>query len=100
MTSMERWAVMLAGAMFHPMRDRRTDPDVRSTPIDSLDFSVRAANCLESDGIATVGDLLDRGPLHVATIRNVGPTTLKEIAGRLREMEIDLSGTGWDRPLR
>ncbi len=50
-----------------------------------LELSVRATNCLESEGIATVRDLVIRTEDELLEVRNFGETTLKEVAQKLKE---------------
>ena len=44
-----------------------------------LELSVRATNCLESEGITTVRDLVIRTDEELLEVRNFGETTLKEV---------------------
>ena len=48
-----------------------------------LNLSVRATNCLESEGITTVRDLVGRSEDELLTVRNFGGTTLVEVRERL-----------------
>ena len=48
-----------------------------------LNLSVRATNCLESEGITTVRDLVGRSEDELLTVRNFGETTLGEGRERL-----------------
>ncbi len=60
---------------------------VRSAPIEELDLSVRAYNCLKRASIKTVGevlDLLDKGEDEILAIRNFGQKSLDELLDRLR----------------
>ncbi len=50
-----------------------------------LELSVRATNCLESEGIATVRDLVFRNEEELLEVRNFGETTLKEVKQKLGE---------------
>jgi DNA-directed RNA polymerase subunit alpha len=50
-----------------------------------LELSVRATNCLESEGITTVRDLVIRTDEELLEVRNFGETTLKEVKGKLAE---------------
>jgi DNA-directed RNA polymerase subunit alpha len=50
-----------------------------------LELSVRATNCLESEGITTVRDLVIRTDEELLEVRNFGETTLKEVKGKLQE---------------
>lgn len=55
-----------------------------------LELSVRATNCLESEGITTVRDLVSRNEDQLLTVRNFGETTLKEVRQKLNEIGLDL----------
>lgn len=55
-----------------------------------LELSVRATNCLESEGIATVRDLVMRSEDELLEVRNFGETTLKEVQGKLKERGMHL----------
>lgn len=48
-----------------------------------LNLSVRATNCLESEGINTIRDLVTRGEDQLLQVRNFGETTLVEVRERL-----------------
>ncbi len=50
-----------------------------------LELSVRATNCLESEGITTVRDLVIRSDDELLEVRNFGDTTLKEVKTKLQE---------------
>ncbi|WP_169978073.1 DNA-directed RNA polymerase subunit alpha [Tautonia rosea] len=55
-----------------------------------LELSVRATNCLESEGITTVRDLVSRSEDQLLGVRNFGETTLKEVRIKLQEIGLDL----------
>ena len=55
-----------------------------------LELSVRATNCLESEGITTVRDLVSKSEEQLLTVRNFGETTLKEVRAKLNEINLDL----------
>jgi DNA-directed RNA polymerase subunit alpha len=55
-----------------------------------LDLSVRATNCLESEGITTVRDLVIRTDEELLEVRNFGETTLKEVKAKLIERGLNL----------
>ena len=59
-------------------------------PIAELDLSVRAANCMEIEGISTIGDLCGREEEALLEIRNFGKTSLKEIHKKLSERGLSL----------
>lgn len=55
-----------------------------------LELSVRATNCLESEGITTVRDLVGRSEEELLEVRNFGETTLKEVKQKLQERNLAL----------
>src|ERR1700693_1854949 len=55
-----------------------------------LELSVRATNCLESEGITTVRDLVNRSEDELLEVRNFGETTLREVKSKLQERGLHL----------
>jgi DNA-directed RNA polymerase subunit alpha len=55
-----------------------------------LELSVRATNCLESEGITTVRDLVIRTDEELLEVRNFGETTLREVKQKLQERGLTL----------
>ncbi len=55
-----------------------------------LKLSVRATNCLESENINTVRDLVQRTEDQLLEVRNFGETTLNEVKDKLRELGLSL----------
>jgi DNA-directed RNA polymerase subunit alpha len=55
-----------------------------------LELSVRATNCLESEGITTVRDLVNRSEDELLEVRNFGETTLREVKQKLTERGLTL----------
>ena len=55
-----------------------------------LNLSVRATNCLESEGINTVRDLVSRAEDQLLQVRNFGETTLLEVKERLTAIGLRL----------
>ena len=56
------------------------------TPIEEIEFSVRAYNCLKRAGIHTMQDLIDKREVEVTKIRNLGKKSLKEVIDKVKEM--------------
>lgn len=56
------------------------------TPIEEIEFSVRAYNCLKRAGIHTMQDLIDKKEIEVTKIRNLGKKSLKEVLDKVKEM--------------
>jgi len=55
-----------------------------------LDLSVRATNCLESENITTVRDLVIRTEEQLLEVRNFGETTLAEVREKLADIGLRL----------
>jgi DNA-directed RNA polymerase subunit alpha len=55
-----------------------------------LNLSVRATNCLESEGINTVRDLVKKTPDELLQVRNFGETTLDEVNEKLTQLGLRL----------
>jgi DNA-directed RNA polymerase subunit alpha len=55
------------------------------TPIEELDLSVRAFNCLKANDITTVGQLLGKKEEELLSLRNFGRKSLDEIKEKLVE---------------
>ncbi|MCA1659702.1 MAG: DNA-directed RNA polymerase subunit alpha, partial [Verrucomicrobiaceae bacterium] len=62
------------------------DPDLRQKldmPIQELDLSVRANNCLESAKIASVRELVSKTEADLLKVRSFGKTSLREVKRKL-----------------
>jgi DNA-directed RNA polymerase subunit alpha len=64
--------------------------DLLRQPIDHLDLSVRSMNCLKSDNIFYVGDLVMRSEQEMLRTPNFGRKSLTEIREVLDKMGLDL----------
>lgn len=53
-------------------------------PIDDLELSVRAYNCLKRAGINTIADLLDKSIDDLRKVRNLGSKSIDEIEEKLQ----------------
>jgi DNA-directed RNA polymerase subunit alpha len=58
--------------------------------VSDLRLSLRANNCLEEAGIATLRELVSRSREELLELRNFGDTTLEEIEAKLREHGLHL----------
>ena len=58
--------------------------------VSDLRLSMRANNCLEEAGIATLRELVSRSREELLELRNFGDTTLEEIEAKLREHGLHL----------
>jgi DNA-directed RNA polymerase subunit alpha len=59
-------------------------------PIAQLELSVRAANCLESENIMTVGQLVRLSEEDLLAIRSFGKTSLREVKRKLADLGLSL----------
>jgi DNA-directed RNA polymerase subunit alpha len=66
--------------------------------IDSLELSVRSANCLQNANLRFVGELVQRSEAEMLKTKNFGRKSLKEIKDVLTEMGLSLGMhiEGWD----
>jgi DNA-directed RNA polymerase subunit alpha len=58
--------------------------------LNDLRLSVRAMNCLESEDITSVRDLVQKSEDELLELRNFGETTLTEVRERLKELGLHL----------
>ncbi len=61
-----------------------------SMSISELDLSVRSANCLASEHIETIGELVGRSEADLLKVRNFGKTSLREVKKKLSDLELTL----------
>lgn len=64
--------------------------DVLSQPIDMIELSSRASNCLKVAKIKTVGELVGRRDEELLAVKNFGRKSLDEIKDRLKDMGLSL----------
>jgi len=55
-------------------------------PVDELNLTVRASNCLESANIHRVADLVQRDEQELLSVRSFGKTSLREVKRKLEEL--------------
>lgn len=61
-------------------------PDRYNTPIEELNLSVRAYNCLKRSGLMTVGQVLEKSEDELLALRNFGRKSYDELKDKLIEM--------------
>jgi DNA-directed RNA polymerase subunit alpha len=83
---------LVAGFAAEPEAEAVVESEIPSrvydTPIEELELSVRAYNCLKRAGITKVGEVLERlqkGKEEILAIRNFGQKSLDELMERLGE---------------
>jgi DNA-directed RNA polymerase subunit alpha len=75
--------------MEEPAVDEETAEKL-NMPIQELELSVRASNCLESAKIETVGELVKMTDADLLKIRSFGKTSLREIKRKLADVGLSL----------
>jgi DNA-directed RNA polymerase subunit alpha len=55
-------------------------------PVEKLDLSVRAMNCLRRSGISTVGELVSLGEKEILSLRNFGQKSRQEVEEKLQSL--------------
>lgn len=84
-------------------------PDKYNMPVEELNLSVRAYNCLKRSGLMTVGQVLEKSEDELLALRNFGRKSYDELRDKLAEMGLlppqderrgddDLNGFGLGRP--
>ena len=70
------------------MQEKKIDNITKTleTPIEEVEFSVRAYNCLKRAGVHTVQDLVNKKETEVTKIRNLGKKSLKEVLDKVAEL--------------
>ena len=70
------------------MQEKQVDNLAKTleTPIEEVDFSVRAFNCLKRHGIHTLQDLVNMKEVEVTKIRNLGKKSLKEVIEKVADL--------------
>lgn len=66
-----------------PLSSYPIPPQVYDTPIEDLDLSVRAYNCLKRSNITKVGQILSMNEEDLLAVRNFGEKSLQELRERL-----------------
>lgn len=70
------------------MQEKKVDTMTKTleTPIEEVEFSVRAYNCLKRAGVHTIQDLINMKEVEVTKIRNLGKKSLKEVIDKVAEL--------------
>ena len=83
----------VAGEMPEEEPEAQVDEELEAklnTPIQELELSVRASNCLESAKIETVRELVKMSEADLLKIRSFGKTSLREIRRKLADVGLSL----------
>ncbi len=71
-----------------------------NSPVQEMELSVRAANCLESEKIETVAELVKLTEAELLKIRSFGKTSLREIKRKLADTGLSLGMTDVDEKMQ
>ena len=85
----EEGSDVLAGAEAGAGLDARLK-EVLNQPVDMIELSSRASNCLKVARIKTVRDLVTRREEELLAVKNFGKKSLDEIKDRLKDMGLSL----------
>jgi DNA-directed RNA polymerase subunit alpha len=83
----------VAGELAQEEPEKEIDEELEAklnTPIQELELSVRASNCLESAKIETVRQLAAMSEADLLKIRSFGKTSLREIKRKLADIGLSL----------
>jgi len=69
---------------------RKELDELLSKSVDILDLSVRAKNCLDSENLQTLRDLVQMTEPDILKVRNFGKTSLKEVKTKLGALGLSL----------
>jgi DNA-directed RNA polymerase subunit alpha len=69
---------------------RKELDELLSKSVDILDLSVRAKNCLDSESLHTLRDLVQMTESDILKVRNFGKTSLKEVKTKLAALGLSL----------
>lgn len=65
--------------------------DKYNMPVEQLNLSVRAINCLRRANITTIGELIGRGKRELLSLRNFGQKSIQELDERLLAIGLSFS---------
>ncbi len=79
-----------AGLVLGPEPGEDEASGILATPIEDLDLTVRSYNCLKREGVATVGQLVQKTEEDLLEIRNFGQKSIDEVKAKLEDMDLGL----------
>jgi DNA-directed RNA polymerase subunit alpha len=75
---------------------KREMDDLLAKSVDMLDLSVRSKNCLDSEAILTIRELVILSEQDLLKVRNFGKTSLKEVKNKLSALGLGLGMSAED----
>ena len=82
-TQLANYRAVLAEPEKPPLSSMPIPPKIYDTPIEELDLSVRAYNCLKRSSITKVGQVLSMNEDDLLGVRNFGEKSLQELREKL-----------------
>jgi DNA-directed RNA polymerase subunit alpha len=79
-----------SGLILGPEPGEEEASGVLAQPIEDMDFTVRSYNCLKREGVATVGDLVQKTEEDLLEIRNFGQKSIDEVKAKLEDLGLSL----------
>jgi DNA-directed RNA polymerase subunit alpha len=79
-----------SGLVLGPEPGEEEASGVLAQPIEDMDLTVRSYNCLKREGVATVGDLVQKTEEDLLEIRNFGQKSIDEVKAKLEDMGLGL----------
>jgi DNA-directed RNA polymerase subunit alpha len=84
---------IVIGPVIEEVEEKGVDEELAkklNTPIQELELSVRASNCLDSVKVETVGQLAQMTDADLLKIRSFGKTSLREVKRKLADIGLSL----------
>ena len=78
------------GLVLGPEPGEEEASGILAQPIEEMDLTVRSYNCLKREGVATVGDLVQKTEEDLLEIRNFGQKSIDEVKAKLEDMGLGL----------
>lgn len=78
------------GLVLGPEPGEEEASGILAQPIEEMDLTVRSYNCLKREGVATVGDLVQKTEEDLLEIRNFGQKSIDEVKAKLEDMGLSL----------
>jgi DNA-directed RNA polymerase subunit alpha len=78
------------GLVLGPEPGEEEASGVLAQPIEDMDLTVRSYNCLKREGVATIGELVQKTEEDLLEIRNFGQKSIDEVKAKLEELSLGL----------
>ena len=78
------------GLVLGPEPGEEEASGILAQPIEEMDLTVRSYNCLKREGVATVGDLVQKSEEDLLEICNFGQKSIDEVKAKLEDMGLGL----------